>query len=399
MITSSVVFDHRGRAGKSKMGPVEVRVTIDRKVFYILTGVKIYKNEFMAGSIVNRMDADVLNRRVQIIHNKVMDLVNDCLENCTPIDMDAIRQQVWNMKESKRDMSMIEWLERQVELLRHQPGTMKHYHTLLLRLREYGRMTRWGDVSVDGIYKLDAWLHQLRGRSGRLISDASVYNYHKCLKALLYRAMQEGILKETPYDKLRGSIRRGDRETVEYLTEEEMHRIEDLQLPPCSLMERARDLFVFQMYTGLSYSDAQAFDIRNYRLVDGMYTAVAERVKTGVAYVSSLLPPAVAVLERYGMKVPSISNSEYNRALKAIGVRCGIASSLHSHMARHTFATWMLSNKVALDSVSVMMGHTNTVQTRRYAKTLAQTVRNDFEEVAKKIASRTSQSGKQKNNK
>lgn len=58
---------------------------------------------------------------------------------------------------------------------------------------------------------------------------------------------------------------------------------------------------------------------------------------------------------------------------------------LHSHIARHTFATYMLNNKISLDSVSVMLGHTNTVQTRRYAKTLAQTVRDDFDKVAEKL--------------
>lgn len=51
----------------------------------------------------------------------------------------------------------------------------------------------------------------------------------------------------------------------------------------------------------------------------------------------------------------------------------------------HTFATWMLSQGISLDSVSVMVGHTNTVQTRRYAKTLAKTVRDDFDKVAEKL--------------
>ena len=44
---------------------------------------------------------------------------------------------------------------------------------------------------------------------------------------------------------------------------------------------------------------------------------------------------------------------------------------------------------MSLDSVSVMLGHTNTVQTRRYAKTLAQTVRDDFDKVAEKLKEKT----------
>lgn len=48
----------------------------------------------------------------------------------------------------------------------------------------------------------------------------------------------------------------------------------------------------------------------------------------------------------------------------------------------------MLNNDVSLDSVSVMLGHTNTVQTRRYAKTLAKTVKNDFDKIAEKMKNR-----------
>lgn len=132
-----------------------------------------------------------------------------------------------------------------------------------------------------------------------------------------------------------------------------------------------------------------AFDIRNYRQEDGMWTYIGERVKTGVSYISRLLPPAVAVLEKYDMKIPRIENHVYNNMLKVIGVAVGISFPLHSHIARHTFATYMLNNKVSLDSVSVMLGHTNTVQTRRYAKTLAQTVRDDFDKVAAMLKEKT----------
>ena len=40
--------------------------------------------------------------------------------------------------------------------------------------------------------------------------------------------------------------------------EAEMNKILKLTPTPGSWMERARDLFVFQMFTGLSFADAQA---------------------------------------------------------------------------------------------------------------------------------------------
>lgn len=388
MITSAIIFDHSGRAWKQKPGPVEVRVTVDRKAYYFKTGVAVLRGEFMAGTIVSRYDAEVLNDRVRLIHAKVLAEVNECIRNGTQMDIEAIRRRVWSVAAANRESAFLDWIKEQLPLLGHREGTMKHYDTLLMRLEQFKLMSRWADVTVENIYRWDAWLHDLQGWDGKKISDGAVYNYHKCLKALLSRAIRSGVITANPYDKLRGAFKRGDRETVEYLTEEEMHRIEGLKLEPGSVIEKARDLFVFQMYTGLSYGDMLAFDFDDYRLEDGMWTNVGQRVKTGVPYISRLLPPAVKVLEKYGWRLPVLDNSDYNRNLKGLGVAAGIQAPLHSHMARHTFATWMLSQGVSLDSVSVMVGHTNVVQTRRYAKTIAKTVRDDFDKIAEQMKNR-----------
>jgi site-specific recombinase XerD len=63
----------------------------------------------------------------------------------------------------------------------------------------------------------------------------------------------------------------------------------------------------------------------------------------------------------------------------------GIKIKMHSHLARHTFATWMLRNGAKIENVSRMLGHTNITQTQRYAKVLAQSVHEEFERVAAKM--------------
>ena len=70
--------------------------------------------------------------------------------------------------------------------------------------------------------------------------------------------------------------------------------------------------------------------------------------------------------------------------LKAIGMVIGI-ERLHSHMARHSFATWMLSNGAKIENVARMLGHTNIKQTQRYAKVLAESVHDDYEMIEKKM--------------
>ena len=385
MITSAVVFDHRNRAASGKEGAVEIRITHNRKAYYVNTGVMVLRKEFVGGTIVDRQDSKELNERIRIVSKKVMAVVNEYLAQDMPLDMVAIRRRVFSGDVHRSGHAMIDWIKEQLPLLGHREGTMRHYQTLVMRLQQYKQLSNWQDLTVENLYKWDAWLHQLRGWDGKTISDGGVYNYHKCMKAMVQRAVRMGVISANPYDRMRGVFKRGDKETVEYLTEDEMQRIASLELVPGSQLDKARDLFVFQMWTGLAYSDAQNFDIRRYKLEDGVLTYVGERIKTGVNYVSRLLPPAVAILEKYGMQTPKIGNADYNHLLKGIGIAAGIHTPLHSHMARHSFATYMLNNDVSLDSVSVMLGHTNTVQTRRYAKTLAKTVKDDFDKVAAKL--------------
>ena len=159
----------------------------------------------------------------------------------------------------------------------------------------------------------------------------------------------------------------------------------------------AKDLFVFQMFTGLAYSDMRAFSLADYKNVDGRWVNMGERIKTGVAYVSQLLPPVVEVLERYGWRLPTLDNADYNHALKLLGQAAGIATPLHSHLARHTFATWMLRNGAKIENVSKMLGHTNITQTQRYAKVLAQSVYEDFDRMEKKLAASGAQRTEHKN--
>lgn len=393
MITTAIVFDHRGRTKKGAEGPLEVRITYARKPYYINTGVRVKRNQWSYDRIVNRPDADELNERLGILMKGIIGEVNMYLRDGRPLDVGEIRRRVWGV--GARDDGMLKWMKEQVDVLDVREGTRKHYTTLLRRLEQYGRLTAWRDVHVQGIYDFDAWLHGLRckqtnvgeavGVAPALLGNAAVHNYHKCLRYLLSRAVRMGKLAANPYDNLRGEFSHGEKESTLYLTEEEMAAFESLRPVEGTQMAVARDLFVFQMYTGLAYSDAQAFDMSAYKLIDGVWRHTGERIKTGVPYVNQLLPPAVDVLERYGWKIPKILNSDYNKCLKALGMAAGIATPLHSHLARHTFATFMLRNGVKIENLSKMLGHTNITRTMRYAKVMAESVHEDFTKIANLI--------------
>lgn len=383
-ITLSLIRDHHGRKQPNEEAPIEIRLIYQRKVFYLNTGIKTKANEFVGGSVVNRIDAPELNKRLEILFVKTNREVNAILESGGELKMADIRRRVWNGSESD-ELDFIDWAKQYLESSDKATGTISHCITVLNRVESSNIIKKWSDISVEAIYKFDEYLHGLR--SPRL-SMSTIYNHHKHLKALLYRAERVGKIDRNPYSRLHGEFDRGNRDNIEYLTEDEMQCIVNFSPLPGSLMAKARDLFIFQMYTGLSYSDAQGFDISKYKLVDGKWISTQPRVKTGVPYVSVLLPPVVEVLERNDWDVPSLSNQEYNRLLKQIGSAIGISIPMHSHLARHTFATYMLRNGVKIENLARMLGHTNITQTQRYAKVLALSVQEDFDKISSLLEGR-----------
>ena len=408
MIRISLVYDHHQRTKANSEGPIEVRVTVNRKPYYINTGVRTLRERLVGNCVrdvpvagangIARMteDADMLNRRLTTIVALVEQEVNRCLEQRVPIDVAAIRRKVWDMtpQEDSDEPTLIKWIKETASTANIAKATKLRYVTLCNRLTEYGKMTRFEHLTVENIYAWDVWLRaqpipttknqQHAGVKQETIGESSVYNYHKCLKAMLNRALKFDKITANPYDRMKGVFKRGKREVIDYLTEDQMQKVLNLTPVPGSQVALARDLFIFQMFTGLSYSDTQIFDISQYRNIDDTWQYIGQRVKTGVPYVSMLLPPVVDVLNRNGWHVPKMNNQRYNQMLKAIGMVIGIAN-LHSHMGRHTFATWMLSNGAKIENVSRMLGHTNIVQTQLYAEVQAKDVYSDYKMVSKKL--------------
>lgn len=392
--STSIIYDRKKQAEGTKEGALEVRVTIDRKSYYISTGMRVLSKHW-AGAIVARPDADALNNRLGMIVRRVNEKINEFIEQRKPIDVALIKEYIYD-RTSVNDKGdrLLEWMNRQIPMLDIKDVTRKHYWLLYDRLKEYGKLKTWSDLTVEGIYEWDAWLRKLtatnqtkKGEKPALIGDATIHNYHKDFKAILNRAIEVGVLQQSPYERLRGKFTRPEDDNYEYLTDEQIELILNTHPVPDTQMESVRDLFIFQMFTGLSYADAQTFDIKNYHKECDVWVANGKRIKTGVPYVSQLLPPVIDVLERHGWQVPQIPNQKYNMQLKTFGNAIGI-EGLHSHLARHTFATYMLSKGVKVQNVMRMMGHKKIEQTLKYAKVLGKDVHEDFDKVAKELKKR-----------
>ena len=154
-----------------------------------------------------------------------------------------------------------------------------------------------------------------------------------------------------------------------FLTEEELRQVinKDFSI---KRLERVRDLFVFCCFTGLSYSDVKTLTPEHFETDgNGRVWIKKKRVKTGVLFRVPLLPIPKLILDKYkgGDKLlPIVDRSSTDAYLKEVAELCGINKNISSHTARFTFATTVtITNRISLEVVSKMMGHTNTRMTSR----------------------------------
>lgn len=83
----------------------------------------------------------------------------------------------------------------------------------------------------------------------------------------------------------------------------------------------------------------------------------------------------MAVLEKYGWRLPILSNVKYNEYLKVMAQMAGVDKPITSHWARHTGATVLLNAGVDMETVARVLGHSSTKVTRStYARLLDDTV-------------------------
>ena len=372
----NIVYDRKHIAGAGKPGLVEIRFTFNRRQKYFSTGIKVSPDEWdcREGKVVRHPERKMLNQRLTAARAKAVVIMSKSYDD--NFDFDSIARMFQGEREAEK-IDFPTYCEQRTKARCVSEHTKARYRVFTRFLRSWGKIKSFSDITVANVRAMDEYLHT------RGIGQASVYNYHKYLKLFVNDAVIDGHVPDNPYRRLPFRIPRGDKQYVDCLTTSQFEAIRSLAITSPHLA-KARDLFLFQCYTGLAYSDLMAFRFDECALVEGKYFYRKKRVKTSVDFVLQLLTPAVDILAKYDYVLPRVSNQKYNDYLKVIGTMVGVPS-LHSHMGRATAATQFLSNGMPINIVSKVLGHTNLHQTQRYARTLSRDVRNAFDSIDSKM--------------
>ncbi len=277
----------------------------------------------------------------------------------------------WN-KQDNTTFSVVDFIRDELKRKNPSYSVVEYNNSFIKRLEEFGKIKNFSDLTYDNIVGLDTYLRKT------IASEPTLYKRHSLFKGYIQEAINRGIYNGmNPYSLFKN--KKGKSKDPVFLDELELQNIIEYK-PDYGYLERAKDLFLFQCYTGLAYADLMDFRKESVSILNGDKIIRSSRIKTDENYILWFTPDAEKIAEKYKYDLPKLTNQKYNEYLKDIAKGTDISKALTSHSARHTFATRLLNKGIPIESVSRALGHSNIKQTQHYARLLGKKVVSDMKD-------------------
>ena len=204
----------------------------------------------------------------------------------------------------------------------------------------------------------------------------------KWLKTFLKNRMAKKII---PYVDLSSyKVVEEDVDAI-YLAWKEISKLYHLDLSEKPLLEIVRDEFVLGCLTGFRFSDY--IDVKPDEIRDGMLYIT--QTKTTDRVVVPLRPETKAILDKYNMQIPKISNPEFNFNIKEVAKLAGFNEKIKftfrrgnkmvdevrpkyawvmSHTCRRSFCTNEFLDGTPITLIMAISGHRTEKAFRKYIK-------------------------------
>lgn len=373
------VYDRYKKATATKKAVVEMVISYNYKQKYISTGIMLYPNQWKKGVIINVPDAVQLSQTLDKMLTDVRQVIYEMMQK-DHINIFAIPEELERKK--KVPITFIEYCTVRAGIRKYgrKKDSQERYDRFLRLFKEWGKIKYFEDLTDRNIISYDKYL------TDKCMKAYSRWNnYHRFINGFILDAIKEGLMSRNPYEWVNICKEKSRTGIDKYLTFEEFKKIKVAPMPTLCL-ERVRDLFVFQTYTCLRYSDLAAFDSRRVQEIKGVPVYLGDSIKTSKRFTIPLLTPAIDILHKYDGKLPIISNVKYNLYLKSVAQAAGIDKPLSTHWARHTGATMLLNEGAEMKIITKVCGHSSTRITEQvYARLLNETVVDAIQEISDKL--------------
>lgn len=395
----SVLFRVRAeRVKKNGMYPINVRITVGGQRVEFSSQLTVAPSEWdseTGRAVGETKSARIINDHLDLIRGRIREAFIKMEQYQEPLTAHGLRDRYLGVEANSRTiLQVFDEHNQKCEGLKNKgfaPATIQRYCTTRKHFAEFIRESyqrpdlNLGELTPKVIGDFDYFL-----KTKHNCSHNTATKYLKNFKKITRIAIANGWLKSDPFITTKFHL---DDVDMAYLTEEELQRIMTLHLSNQRL-QRVRDIYVFCCFTGLAFTDTKELLYSNIEEREDGKWIITRRHKTKQLCRIPMMSPALTIMEKFksdpyciktGRVLPVPSNQKTNAYLQEIADLAGINKHLSTHTARHTFATTVtLSNKISIEVVAKMLGHSSINMTKKYARVVDDFISRDMSKIQDK---------------
>lgn len=368
------VIIHHNRRNLKKPAPVEFEIYFSRTDRVYISTKIIIESKFWDDKTkeVNLKHPDhiIHNLKIKALKERIYAIEANTREKGETLSGDALKSRLTKIPPA---ITFNDYFERQIEVDRYtlKESTYRRIKSVLKNFNNF-RIVSFADCDTQ-------FIREYHNHLLKTMQRTTTPKNHKVISKYMRRAVEDNLLKKNPYVNFKippFATRRV------FLTADELESIRTKNIK-IERLAVVRDMFIFMCNTGMEYSDMMKLTSDDITEINENKYIIKSRVKVeGEIQAIPLFPEALEIINKYsngtGFIFPRRSNQRLNSYLTEIAAICSIEKPLSTIVARHTFATLLLTRGMPLESVSHILGHTNTKTTRIYAKMIISKIENDL---------------------
>lgn len=263
-------------------------------------------------------------------------------------------------------------------------GTIRRMNGQRKKIEKFNADIDFNSLDESGLIRFQEFLELNENKNTTILKE------FKTLKWFLRWAKKKGYNHNTDFESFKPKIKITQKKII-FLTQTELKKLKEYTIPDDKkYLEKVRDIFLFQCFTGLRYSDVSNLrksDIKNNHIE-------VTTVKTLDSLMIELNDYSRKILKKYenvgvsnGKALPIISNQKMNDLLKELAELAGINESIRetyyagnkrvdevfpkytllgTHAGRRTFICNALSLGIPAHVVMKWTGHSDYKSMKPY---------------------------------
>lgn len=397
---SVLFFIKKTKLLKNGEAPICLRITVNGKRAEIQIKRSVEPDKWNAQkecAIGKDRKTQELNHYLETVRTRVLQIHRELEQDKQPITAEILKNTFYGNGDSPKMLLEVfrEHNQKYRELMGkdYVKGTVLRYERTVRYLEEYlEQKYKASDIPMKNIDREFVSGFEFFIKAEKNCAQNATVKYLKNLKKIISEALANKWMTNDPFFQIRFKQTQTNRD---FLLEEELNIIikKEIDIPRLQVV---RDIFIFCCFTGLAFTDIQHLTPEHIMCdSNGERWIRKPREKTNNMCNIPMLDIPIMIADRYKdhpecvkkhVVLPVPCNQRMNSYLKEIADICNIKKTLTTHVARHSFACVAIANKVSMETIAKMLGHSDIRTTKIYAKVLDRTISDEMQTLKHKFA-------------